>query len=332
MSIDIDEELWSPKPLEIPQRSRLFCLKPVGVGTPNTESLSSYLNRLAQEHCLTSQKLIMGEIATLILKNEDKSELLQKSISHLLGNSDAKPAINGMREMTGKLINVLEQLTMRQDLRFLTLLSWKGMIYDRGILRNNRAWCPCCLEEWKQEKKTLYEPLLWSFKDVEVCLSHKQQLIEECPHCGSHLLVCARLSPPGFCSRCQGWLGLKMKGGEDIEKYRVNIQQGIGELIAITPKIGYKPIPIELTRKLQLILLVFEQAIGKDLKLLGDLEGIMEQLRITAKQHQNKPYHLVKLIIPVCEKAKISVLQLFLTNFKELGEILFKNFGLELGF
>lgn len=322
-------EDWSLKPPEIPPRSRLFSLKPVALGTPYTESLSSYLHRLAQAHCLTSQKLVMGEIAPLILKDEDKSELLSKNLSHLLGNSDAKPAINGMREMTAKLVIVLEELTMRQDLRFLTLLSWKGMIYDQGLFRNYRAWCPCCWEEWRQENKTIYEPLLWSFKDVEFCLIHKQRLIEECPHCGSRLPVMARLSPAGFCSRCYGWLGQEIKGEEEIEKYRVNIQ-GISELIALTPQLGYEPIPIELTRKLQLILLVFEQAIGKNLQLLGDLGGVMESLRIASTRNQSQPYHLVKLIIPVCEKAKISLSQLFGSDFQELGKILFGNFSLEL--
>ncbi|ACK65708.1 hypothetical protein PCC8801_1657 [Rippkaea orientalis PCC 8801] len=326
--MSIYEEFWSSKPLKLPPRSRLFCLKPMGVGTCYTESLSSYVNRLAQEHCLTSQKLIMAEIAPLILKNEDKSDLLKKSVSHLLGNTDAKPVINGMREMTGELVRVLEQLTMRQDLRFLTLLSWKGMIYDRQLFKNYRAWCPCCLEEWKGEKKVIYEPLLWSFKDVEVCLLHKQRLIEECPHCNARLPVFARLSPVGFCSRCRGWLGDKKEEMEEVEPHRVNIE-GIGDLIAVTPKMAYKPIPIELTRKLEVILLAFEEACGKDITLLGDLGVIMEQMRIATKQHQNKPYHLVKLVIPVCEKANIRVSELLLLNFKALSDRVFEN--LELG-
>ncbi len=327
----IYEELWSPKPLELPLRSRLFYLEPVGIGTPYTESLSSYLNRLAQEHCLTSQKLIMGQIAPLILTSEDKSELLQKSVSHLLGNSDAKPAINGMRQMTDQLVTVLEQLTMRQDLRFLTLLSWKGMISQRGLFRNYRAWCPCCLEEWKQEKRTIYEQLLWSFKDVQVCLRHEQRLIDECPHCKSRLPVFARISPPGFCSRCYGWLGNNRKTTENIAKYKV-VTEGIGDLIAVTPQLKYKPIFIELTRKLELILLVFEEAIKKNFKLLGKLGKIIERLRLAVKKNQDKPYHLIKLIIPACNKANIRISELLLLDFKELSEVLFENFGLNLQF
>jgi hypothetical protein len=329
--MSIYSELWSPKLVEIPQRSRLFCLKPVAVGTAHTESLSSYLNRLAQEHCLTAQKLVMGEIAPLILTNEDKFELLSKNISHLFGNSDAKPTINGMREMTEKLVTVLEELTLAQNLRFLTLLSWKEMISEQQLFRNYRAWCPDCLEERKQENKTIYELLLWLFKDVEVCLSHKHQLVDKCPHCNSRLAVIAKLSPPGYCSRCHGWLGQIIQGEEEIEKYRVNID-GIGELIALNSQLKYKPTLIELTRKLQLILFGFEEAIDKDLKVLEDFGGVMEQLKIATKQHQNKPYHLIKLIIPVCQKARIRVSQLFLLNFKELGELVFKNFGLELRF
>jgi len=139
--------------------------------------------------------------------------------------------------------------------------------------------------------------------------------------------VIARFLPAGFCSRCYGWLGEESKSEEEMEKYRVNIQL-ISELISLTPQLGYKPIPIELTRKLQLILLVFEQLIGMDLQLLGALGGIMESLRIASTRNQSQPYYLVKLIIPVCEKAKINIHQLFFSNYKELGEILFRNFNL----
>ncbi len=135
----------------------------------------------------------------------------------------------------------------------------------------------------------------------------------------------SRISPPGFCSRCYGWLGNSRKITEDIEQYRVTIE-GIGDLIAVTPQLQYKPIFIELTRKLELILLVLEEAIKKDFKLLGELGKIIEQLRIAVRKNQDKPYYFTKLIIPACYQANIRFSQLLLLDFKELSEVLLKSF------
>ncbi len=126
--LDIYDRLILAKPLEIPKRSRLFFLEPIGVGTPFSESISSYLTRLAQEHCVTPKKLVMGEIAPLIMGDRYHCETISKNISTIFGNSDAKPAINGMRQMTRSLVLALENLTLRQDLKFLSCLTWKGVI------------------------------------------------------------------------------------------------------------------------------------------------------------------------------------------------------------
>ena len=69
---------------------------------------------MAQEHCLPLKKLIIGEIASVILKDRYQPEMLSKSVSSIFGNSNAKPAINGIREMTRSLVDALEQLTLRQ--------------------------------------------------------------------------------------------------------------------------------------------------------------------------------------------------------------------------
>ncbi len=66
-SLDKYNMIILSKSPNITQVSRLYSLNPIGVGTPYTESISSYLTRLAQEHCVTPKKLIMGEIAPLIL-------------------------------------------------------------------------------------------------------------------------------------------------------------------------------------------------------------------------------------------------------------------------
>ncbi len=119
-SLDKYNTIILSKSPNITQVSRLYSLNPIGVGTPYTESISSYLTRLAQEHCVTPKKLIMGEIAPLIMGDKYHSEMLSKNVSTIFGNSDAKPAINGMRDKTRSLVDVLEILTLCQDLKFLS--------------------------------------------------------------------------------------------------------------------------------------------------------------------------------------------------------------------
>ncbi len=46
----------------------------------------------------------MGEIAPLIMGQKYRSEMISKNVSAIFGNSDAKPAINGMRDMTRSLL------------------------------------------------------------------------------------------------------------------------------------------------------------------------------------------------------------------------------------
>src|SRR5262249_16116310 len=60
---------------DIPPRSRLYHLAPVGVGTPNVESLTSFVMRLAAAHCVKTITVIAQEIAPLINESEPKPPL-----------------------------------------------------------------------------------------------------------------------------------------------------------------------------------------------------------------------------------------------------------------
>lgn len=328
-NLEIYDSLIFPKNLEIPKRSRLFHLEPIGVGTPFTESLSSYLCRLAQEHCVTPQKLIMGEIAPLLMGDKYNSEMLSKNVSTLFGNSDGKPALNGMREMTKSLVDVLEKLTLRQNLKFLSCLSWKGIIKERGLFRQNKAWCPQCFEQWRREEKAIYEPLIWSFKDINFCPQHQCQLVDICLNCGSSLKMIANSLQLGFCYRCKAWLGISKSENQAllIDDFESELQviTGIGDLIAITPDLNLSPTLPNLTRKLQLIHFCFERVENQDLTKFLTLGKIMEQLKITLTQHYDKPLHLTKLLIPVCVHAQISLAQFLREDFQALSAILFKN-------
>ena len=324
------------EPIELPSVSRLYSLEPIGIGTPLVESISGYVARLAEAHCVTPKRLIMGEIAPLILGDKYDSTVMTKNISTIFGNSDAKPAINGMRDKTKILVDVLEQLTLRRDLRYLSCFAWKGIIKERKLFRQHKAWCPECLDQFRLQKH-LYEPLLWSFKDITYCSQHNCQLMDCCPHCDSSLkampsasFAIANNSRVGFCSRCKKWLG---KGREKNKVSAINLQsdrpivRGIEDLITVTSLLKSPPTLSTEIKKLQLIQFYFERAVRQDLTQLIALGKIMEQLKIAIIQHNDKPLSLVNLLIPVCDRAQISIRQFFLSDFSTLSQNLDINFS-----
>ena len=326
---NIYTELWSPQALEIRPCSRLFSLEPIGIGTSTIESLSSYLCRLADEHCVSLQKLVTQEISPLIIDRLGEQDLTSRSISSILGNSDAKPAINGMRDMTRSLVNALGQLTLRQDLRYLSCLTYQGIIKDKSLFRQHKAWCPQCFEQQKQEKQIIYEPLLWSFKDANYCLHHNCQLRDRCPHCDSTQKAIANFSIPGYCNKCRSWLGthentscFSSKSGSQDNYFLV---KSIGDFIALAPELSYQFTLKNLKKKLKLILFCFERAIHQDLSQYIVLIKIVEKLKIDLKQNYSKPLNLVELLIPTCQQAKISIPQLFKNDYDNLAQILTQN-------
>jgi hypothetical protein len=207
------------------------------------------------------------------------------------------------------------------------------VINERGLFRQYRAWCPQCNEQWRRDKKVIYEPLLWSFREVDVCLHHNCLLIDECPYCSSRLPVIANFIKLGFCSRCKGWLGSQQYESQVITTDELEWNQfkirSIGDLIAIAPKLEYPPNLEALIRKLQLISFCFERAVNQDLTQLIRWGKIMEQLKIALTQHYDKPFHLISIVVPVCHQANISISQLFLEDFNSLSKILFCNFKIQ---
>jgi hypothetical protein len=126
-------EMWEVTVPTIPARSRLYPLEPIGMGTPQVESLSSYLARLAEGHSVLLSKLVRREILPCFGR------------PHLRGNITAfwmnyARAMNGLSRWAKDLVQVLEELTKQPDLHLLTLLPWSEVLNGRGLLRRNRAW------------------------------------------------------------------------------------------------------------------------------------------------------------------------------------------------
>lgn len=191
------------------------------MGTGLVESLTSYTTRLAEAHNLSPAVLLGRVLAPLM----EKKYWLQGGArpgtrGSALSNSfmvHAK-AINGTGLIARNWVNVLETLTMRPDLRFLTMLPWANALPLRNLFRPTLAWCPSCYQEWSINEQAVYQPLLWTLRDVKVCVQHQRCLRTACQHCGRSLSLLARCARPGHCSRCDQWLG------EDTEN---QFEQGI---------------------------------------------------------------------------------------------------------
>ena len=246
----------------------------------------------------------MGEIALVVLGDSYQSGMLSKNVSTLFGNSDAKPAINGMKEITRSLVDALQQLTLHRDLKYLSCLIYKGVIKEQSLFRQSKAWCPVCFEQWRQGKKPIYEPLLWSFKDINYCLQHNCQL----------------------CDRCKKWLGNERNDEVEISEKELKVITRIGELIAIAPLLDSPPTLPDMIQKLKLIQFFFERSLRQDLNQFVALGKILEQLKIAIAQHQDKPLNLAGLLIPICSLAKISIAQFIKEDVSSMSKILDINF------
>ncbi len=191
--------------LIIPPRSRLFHLAPIGVGTPEVESLTGYLKRLADAHCVPVYQLARHEIVPLL--PGDWASKDHARLSTLLGRQAG--TLNGPGAAAGVWVRSLERLTLRSDLRPLTLQAWGSLLPSHGLLRHTLAWCPACYAEWHALERPVYQSLMWALAVVEGCPRHRRRLRECCPRtdCARPQPLLTSPFPPGYCAHCGGWLG-----------------------------------------------------------------------------------------------------------------------------
>lgn len=182
---------------QLSERSILYNLKPIGVGTKYVESLTSYIMRIAYEHNITIGCLIKKLIAPQVNK-----EYLLRSITYG-GNRfyDGAKTINGYMENAEDLVKVVETLTSRSDLFGLTLNNLKDFIPLRNLLKEKLSWCPECVKIW-QSNSIVYYPLIWHMKTVKVCIEHNCYLIEECQVCHKKVDILRRQMICGYCPNC----------------------------------------------------------------------------------------------------------------------------------
>ena len=200
-------ESWDCRPATVPPRSRLYSLKPIGIGTPFVESLTGYVSRLADAHAVSVGNLVGRELSLVGSKPTHPFgpfvPRVQNAGSH--GFCGTRSA-NGLGEIAKRWVVALERGTLQRDLRFLTLLPFEGVFSKGRIFRRTRAWCSACYAHWRCTGATVYEPLLWTMRLVTICPRHSQPLDEVCPNCGERMKPLGAYARPGHCSKCLQWL------------------------------------------------------------------------------------------------------------------------------
>jgi hypothetical protein len=229
-------EAWDLSKVAMPVRSTLYTLEPIGVRTAFVESLTSYIARLADAHSVFCGRLIEKVIAPLVPGYSP----LERQHGLFRGDGNKSNLANATGKRALYAVQALETLTLRTDLRRLTLLFLAERFYSRGLIRHTKAWCPVCYEEWRAAGHIVYDPLLWVFQDISTCMRHKQRLQTACPYqdCGHSFQPLAWRAQPGYCPFCQRWLGMPLevveKANEPLTEEETTWQQWVSDTLSVT--------------------------------------------------------------------------------------------------
>ena len=226
---------WEPEVQpEIPERSRFYSLRPIGIGTSQVESLTGYVARLAEAHVLTVGDLVGREPLCAARSGLCRRDPFQRKRpkGHVF---HAKAyAINGTMSTAQKWVNTFERLTCSHGLNSLTLLPLRHTLSDMSLFRRQRAWCPHCYEE-DREKAIRIRATALGDSDRNMCPIHATPLENRCQFCNEVLPPLGVYSRPGHCSACGEWLGKDRYShtvtGDEIND-ELSVATAVGDLLA----------------------------------------------------------------------------------------------------
>jgi hypothetical protein len=194
----------------VPARSRLFGLEPIGIGTPECESLITYLIRLSRAHCMSPRDLIKNEF----MWRYDRQTAIRAPGFY----KEYSKTLNSVGQYASGFVRLAEKLNGRNDLRYLTMLPWSGVIPNigTGLLATEPRWCQRCLDHQRDSKQERYAPLVWSMHLYGVCTVHGVSLTARCPRCSKKQPFIPKLPVQDHCDYCGCWLGLHNGLNEDV--------------------------------------------------------------------------------------------------------------------
>ena len=226
----------------MPERSRLYNLPPIGLGTVLVECLSSYINRLALAYRVNARRLVASEVIPRLSGGQ-----YGQAGSFPLGGfgRSRSMTVNGAGAVAEDWATTLGQLTGVEELRQLTVSQWASSLPTWGLLRTVPGWCPLCYHHWRERGQPLYLPLLWALRAVTICVEHRIWLRERCPHCRRSQSALAARASPGFCTQCGAWLGEQGSADASVDAetlaWQTWVVQAVEELYLASRVFGSPP-------------------------------------------------------------------------------------------
>lgn len=325
----LDSQLrWHLQKITMPQRSHLYPLQPLLLGTPFAESFTSYITRLAAVHQIPIGILLAQELAPFITRYPGPNpDNLSQVFFHIFFNQTG--AWNGTGTMALEPILILQKLTRQPTLKYLTLIPWSKVLPTRNLLRKYKAWCPLCYHEWNQCGMPIYEPLIWSISTITVCPKHQHPLINYCPNCGQNVYLIAWNTRSGFCCRCHWWLGTscpilepKLINNQDIEWHSFVVKQ-VGELIAQAPYLVEAPNRDSVANAINKCI---DAATKGNVKAFA--ESMCLSLTVPRDWRIGKALPQLNKLLRVCYRLSISLIDIYLGNLKIDSPIVLKELPL----
>ena len=161
------------------------------------ESLTGYLQRLANEYQIPPEHLFREQIVPAIRRHglwtSKRADLLRRNAR----------GIDGAGRAARIAIETLSCLTGRSDLVAcaLVVLTERDFLHEDALLVRQKRWCPCC---WREDIATAnpYERKLWTLSVVDACPVHMTSLVERCFACGRQQPPISMDVRPGICALC----------------------------------------------------------------------------------------------------------------------------------
>lgn len=239
-----DYEHWELTMPPLSPRSVLYQIQPIGIGTAETECLTSYLARLANAHHLAAGHLIIRHFLPIL-----GSERLGTDRPLNSFRLTKMCSANGADAFAIDLIGLTERLTLSTGIAPTTLVLWSDVVSRLELLRDFRAWRPNCYAEQAAGGGAPYDLLLWMILPVKVCPRHRRPLTESCPDCKRRIWPVLSQYLPGFCPYCRVWLGDRDKKPASVVTtsvindldYELWVANHIGAVIAASPALSAAP-------------------------------------------------------------------------------------------